>query len=171
MKTDWQAILKERLPLYGHRNWIVIADAAYPAQSSQGIETIVAGSDQTAVLKRTLALLGQCKHIKPTIYTDEELQLVPESDAPGVTSYRKQLAALLDRQTASVLPHEQIISMLDRVGQTFRVLLIKTSMCIPYTSVFLQLECGYWNAEPESRLRAAMKRKGGTRKAVNPTRR
>ncbi len=159
MKTDWQEILKERLPLYGHRNWIVIADSAYPAQSSQGIETIVADGEQTAVLERTLALLRECRHVKPAIHTDEELMFVSESDAPGVTSYRERLAALLKGQRASALPHEEIISMLDRAGDTFRVLLIKTNMCIPYTSVFLQLDCGYWNAEAESRLRAGMKKK------------
>ncbi len=164
MKTDWQQILKDRLPLYGHRNWIVIADSAYPAQTRGGIETIVADDEQTTVLERTLALIGQCNHIKPTIFTDKELALVPENDAPGVTSYREQLATLLNGQQASVLPHDEIISMLDQVGETFRVLLIKTNMCIPYTSVFLQLECGYWNADAEKRLRAGMKSKAGARK-------
>ena len=35
----------------------------------------------------------------------------------------------------------------------FNVLLLKTDLVIPYTSVFLQLDCGYWNAEKEARLR------------------
>lgn len=166
MKTDWQQTLKDRLPLYGHRNWIVIADSAYPAQSRGGIETIVADGEQTTVLERTLALIGQCNHVKPTIFTDKELALVPEADAPGVSSYREQLATLLKGQEASVLPHDEIIAMLDRVGETFRVLLIKTNMCIPYTSVFLQLECGYWNADAEKRLRAGMKSKARARKSV-----
>jgi hypothetical protein len=26
---------------------------------------------------------------------------------------------------------------------------------LPYTSVFIQLDCGYWSAEAEQRLRAA----------------
>ena len=39
---DWQKVLADRLPAYGHRNWIVVADAAYPAQAKDGIETIVA---------------------------------------------------------------------------------------------------------------------------------
>ena len=43
MKSNWEEVLKDRLQLYGHRNWLVIADSAYPAQSKQGIETIVAG--------------------------------------------------------------------------------------------------------------------------------
>jgi len=34
------------------------------------------------------------------------------------------------------MEHEQIISRLDEAGQTFRVLIIKTDMTLPYTSVF-----------------------------------
>jgi hypothetical protein len=159
MNPNWEEILKDRLPLYGHRNWLVIADSAYPAQSSQGIETIVANEEQATVLTRALAILGSCRHIKPTIYTDEELRFVSEEDAPGITSYGAQLGRLLAGQQVRVLPHEEIISRLDRVGERFRVLLIKTKMRIPYTSVFLELECGYWNAPAEKRLRAAMKSK------------
>ncbi len=164
MSSQWEEVLKDRLPLYGHRNWIVIADSAYPAQSSDGVETIVSDGEQTAVLARTFALLGECRHIKPTIYTDQELNFVSEADAQGVTAYRRQLEQILKGQDARVLPHDQIISKLDSVGQMFRVLLIKTNMCIPYTSVFLEMECGYWNAEAEKRLRAAMRSGGGKRK-------
>ena len=40
---------------------------------------------------RRSALLSECKHIKPTIYTDQELAFVSEEDAPGITAYREQL--------------------------------------------------------------------------------
>ena len=157
MTSNWETILRDRLPLYGHRNWIVIADSAYPAQSSQGIETVVSGDEHVAVLARALNLLRNSHHVKPTIYTDQELRFVTEKDAPGVASYREQLNDLLKGEEVCVLPHEEIISKLDEVGDTFRVLLIKTNLRIPYTSVFFQLECGYWNAQAESKLRAAMR--------------
>ena len=51
---------------------------------------------------------------------------------------------------------DEIIAELDRAGQKFHILLLKTNLTIPYTSVFLQLECGYWNADSEKRLRAAL---------------
>ena len=85
MTSNWEEILRDRLQLYGHRNWLVIADSAYPAQTRQGMETIVADEEQTTVLSRALAILGGCRHIKPTIYTDKELHFVPEQDAPGIT--------------------------------------------------------------------------------------
>lgn len=166
MSKNWEEVLVDRLPLYGHRNWVVIADSAYPAQSREGIETIVAGGDQNTVLDKVFALLGECKHINPTIYTDQELNFVSESDAGGVTAYRGQLEQLLKGRNVRVLPHEEIISRLNCVGQMFRVLLIKTSMRIPYTSVFFELECGYWNAEAEKRLRASMTTGDGKRKTA-----
>ena len=94
MKPNWEEILKDRLQLYGHRNWLVIADSAYPAQSRPAIETIVADEEQTTVLERTSAILGGCKHIKPNIYTDKELAFVREEDAPGISSYRERLGSL-----------------------------------------------------------------------------
>jgi hypothetical protein len=35
-------------------------------------------------------------------------------------------------------------------------LIVKTDMTIPYTSVFFELDCGYWNAGAEERLRQAI---------------
>ncbi len=163
MMPKWEEILKDRLELFGHRNWLVIADSAYPAQSRQAIETIVADEEQTTVLERALAILRGCKHVKPSIYTDKELNFVRDDDAPGISSYRQRIGALLEGHEARALPHEEIISILDRVGEKFRVLLIKTNMRIPYTSVFLELECGYWNADAEKRLRTAMRPKNGKR--------
>jgi hypothetical protein len=156
MSSAWEDVLKNRLQLFGHRNWLVIADSAYPAQSRQGVETIVADEEQITALVKAVAMLRECNHVKPIIYTDRELTFVSEEDAPGIAFYREQLSQLLKGYEVRALPHEEIISRLDRVGEMFRVLLIKTRMRIPYTSVFFDLECGYWNAEAEDRLRAAM---------------
>ncbi len=152
----WQQSLHDLIPLYGHRNWIVIADSAYPSQSREGIETIVANDDQLDVVRRVLAQLAASRHVRPIIYTDQELNSVPESDAPGISQYRRNLAGLLGSQTVQLVPHLDIISKLDEAAKTFRVLIIKTNMALPYTSVFLQLDCAYWSADAERRLRDAM---------------
>ena len=154
--TDWEDRLADLLPLFGHRNWIVVADAAYPAQSSPGIETIVASADQIEVLREVLAAISASKHIDANIYLDSELKFVAEQDARGVASYREQVEALFAASSLSRLPHEQIITRLDQSAQIFRILIIKTGMTIPYTSVFFELDCGYWNAAAEQRLRKAI---------------
>lgn len=38
--AGWQTVLQEKLPLLGHRNWIVITDMAYPLQTKEGITTL-----------------------------------------------------------------------------------------------------------------------------------
>jgi len=155
-QPTWKQVLNERLPLYGHRNWIVIADSAYPDQARAGIETVVAGADQLSVLEYVLGVLSSAKHVRPIVFTDRELKYVPDADAPGVEAYRNRLNDLFHGGGRQTLPHEQIISKLDSAAQTFRVLIIKTNMTIPYTSVFLQLDCAYWSTQAEGRLRASM---------------
>jgi hypothetical protein len=160
MNSKWEESLKDRLQLYGHRNWLVIADSAYPAQSRQGIETIVVDEEQTSVLDRVFAVLRGCRHIKPAIYTDKELKFVREEDAPGISSHREKLGSLFEEFDVCPLPHEEIISRLGRLAEEYRVLVIKTNLRIPYTSVFFELECRYWNTEAEKRLRAALRSRG-----------
>jgi hypothetical protein len=58
MNPTREEILKNRLELCGRRNWLVVADSAYPAQSKPGIETIVADADHTTVLERVKTILG-----------------------------------------------------------------------------------------------------------------
>jgi hypothetical protein len=157
MTQPWEEILKQRLQLFGHRNWLVIADSAYPAQSKQGIETVIANDEHITVLARAFDILRECRHVKAKIYTDQELGFVSESDAPDITSYMRQLSPLFEGCEVCVLPHDEIIFSLDRVAELFRVLLVKTNMRIPYTSIFFELECGYWTAQAEDRLRAAMR--------------
>ena len=156
--ATWRKKLDQQLPLLGHRNWIVVADSAYPWQTAPGIETVYTDADQLEVLKAVLDALGKTKHVAPIIYTDAELPHIPEQEAKGVTEYREQLKKLLAGKEAQSLPHEQIISKLDETGKTFHVLLLKTRLTVPYTSVFLQLDCGYWNSASEQRLREAIKK-------------
>jgi hypothetical protein len=154
--SDWRVRLQEELPLLGHRNWIAVVDSAYPLQTSAGIETVETNSDQLEVVKTVLDQLAKAKHVRPVIFTDAELKAVPENDAAGVTAYREALTNLVGKTEAQSLPHEEIIAKLDEAGKTFHILVLKTNLTIPYTSVFIRLECAYWKPDAENRLREAM---------------
>ncbi len=153
---DWLATLQKRLPAYGHRNWIVVADSAYPLQSNPGIETIVSGKGHLHVLRATLDEISKMPHVRPIIHTDKELQFVPDSDAAGISSYRQDLAGVLGNQAVATAPHVDIIHQLDEAAKIFNVLIIKTTMTLPYTSVFLELAAAYWGDDAEKRLEQAM---------------
>lgn len=155
-EAAWKARLVKELPLLGHRNWIVVADSAYPAQTRPGIETIYAGGDHVEAVQAVLEAVDAARHVQAVPMIDSELQAVPEADAPGVDDFRKKLGRLLDGRSAKTMPHEDIIRELDDAARLFRVLVIKTDMTVPYTSVFVQLDCGYWGPEKETRLRRVL---------------
>jgi hypothetical protein len=159
-KADpWKLVLNRLLPLWGHRNWIVVADAAYPAQSNPGIETIATEADHLLVLRATMDAVQNSKHVRANIYIDAELKSVSEQDASGVEGFRKKLMDTIGRRDTHALPHEQIISKLDESGKLFRILILKSTLAIPYTSVFFELDCGYWSREAEERLRLSIARR------------
>jgi RbsD / FucU transport protein family. len=160
LHSSWQAKIKQELPLLGHRNWILIVDSAYPLQTSPGVETIETNADQVEVTREVLRDLDHSIHVRPIVYMDAELPFVPEQDAAGVTQYRGEIKAVLQNRNISTLPHEQIIEKIDETGKTFHVLVLKTNLTIPYSSVFLQLDCKYWSDSAEERLRNAMRKSG-----------
>ena len=153
---NWQAVLHERIALYGHRNWIVVADSAYPAQSRAGIETLVADATQQQVVETVLHELAAAPHVRPTVLLDKELEYLTDADVRGIEHYREQLGTLLPHGKATSLPHEEIIHKLDSAAETFRILIIKTNLTMPYTSVFLRLDCAYWGDDAEEKLRKRM---------------
>jgi L-fucose mutarotase/ribose pyranase (RbsD/FucU family) len=150
----WEEKLLHCLPAFGHRNWIVVADAAYPLQTAPGIEMVVAPGDPADILRRVLETIDGCAHVRPTILMDSELNFVSGQDAPGAAEFRMAAAHVLGNREVRQMPHEEIIAELDAAGRQFRVLVIKTALLVPYTSVFMRLECGYWTADSESRLRS-----------------
>jgi hypothetical protein len=153
---DWKAKVAESMPLLGHRNWILIVDSAYPLQSSPGVETIETGADQLEVAASVLDTINHSIHVRPNVFMDAELPFVSDQDAPGVSAYRAKAGDLLRSYKIESLPHEKVIATIDQASKTFHVLVLKTNMTIPYTSVFIQLNCKYWSDDAEARLRAKM---------------
>ena len=92
----WRQTLDDRLHYYGHRNWIVVADSAYPLQSAPGIETILSTENQVETVRRVLDALGKTPRLRPIVYVDRELQFVPEQDATGIEAYRQLLTGIFD---------------------------------------------------------------------------
>jgi hypothetical protein len=152
---DWRALVHERLDLYGHRNWIAVVDSAYPAQANEAIETLAIRASQLEVLQVALAAVREAGHVRPGVVLDRELERVSEADAPGIGAHRAALARILAGMDVERRPHEEILRELDRTAELFRVLVLKTDLALPYTSVFVRLECGYWSDEAEARLRAS----------------
>jgi hypothetical protein len=155
--ASWEAKFLAELPALGHRNWIVVADAAFPLQISPGMEVVVSNEDHFAVLEKVFKALDASKHVRPKIYLDKELDYVPEALAPGMDACRRRLMTLLAGRGAKPVLHEELIARMDQVARMFRILMIKTNLTLPYTTVFMELDCGYWGPEAEAQMREKMK--------------
>jgi len=153
----WTDKLAGYLPALGHRNWIVVADSAFPLQISPGIETIATGEDHFAVLAKVLEAVDGAKHIRPKIWLDKELGFVTEDLAPGADEAKRKLDEALEGRGAQPVLHEELIARLDQAGKTFKIVMVKTTLAVPYTTVFLELDCGYWSPENEAKMREKMK--------------
>jgi hypothetical protein len=161
-QTDWRAAIDQKLPLLGHRNWIVIADSAYPQSSSPGIDVIETNADQLEVVQYVLAAVNKSIHVRPDVLMDAELQYVPESDAPGVTAWRQQIDKVLTGGPVQHELHTSLLQQLDDASKMYRVVVLKTRMAVPYTTVFLRLNCKYWGDDAEKRMRAKMASSGAS---------
>jgi L-fucose mutarotase/ribose pyranase (RbsD/FucU family) len=155
-QNSWEHLIEARVAAFGHRNWIVVADAAYPKQVAAGVETVSTGAEHIDVLRKVLETLESAHHVRAIVYLDAELKHLDETQAPGIDVVRAEIGTLLDGYEVQSCLHEEIISNLDDAGKTFSVLLLKSKLDLPYTSVFLQLDCGYWSEEAELALRKSM---------------
>ena len=153
----WTETFTRYIPALGHRNWIVVADSAFPLQISPGIETIVTGEDHFGVLDKVLKMVDGAKHLRPKIWLDKELAYVTEDLAPGANEAKRRLDEALQGRGATPVLHEELIARLDQAGRAFKIVMVKTTLAVPYTSVFLELDCGYWPAENEAKMRERMK--------------
>jgi D-ribose pyranose/furanose isomerase RbsD len=153
----WQDILAKDLHLLGHRNWILVVDKAFPEQSSPGMKYLYVEQDLLPTLEYVLKEVEASTHVKAIIYQDKELSFITEEQLAGIEAFRAEAQKVLVDREVNTLLHDEVFSMLDESSSLFRVLVIKTNCTIPYTSVFLQLDCSYWNGDQESALRDAMR--------------
>ena len=153
--ANWRDILNSRLSLYGHHNWVVIADAAYPLHSGAGIETVDSDSDQISTIRAVLAAIRRTHNLRPVVYLDLELPRVQDADAPGAGGYRQELLSFV--RDAISRPHDEMLRRIDEVGRSFSVLVVKTNMLVPYSAVYIELWPSYWSDEAEQRLRQSFR--------------
>ena len=152
-EETWQEILEHDLNLLGHRNWILVVDKAFPEQSSPGMKYLYVEKDLLPTLDYVLDAIDKSTHVKPIIYQDKELSYITEEQMPGIDAFRSNADKVLEGRTVNTLLHDEVFGLLDESSSLFRVLVIKTNCTLPYTSLFLQLDCSYWGPENEKLLR------------------
>jgi hypothetical protein len=154
--NNWKKVLAEEIPLLGHRNWILVVDKAFPAQNAPGIHVVNTGEELLPVLKYALEQISQSTHVKPIVYTDNELSFITPELESGIEPFKKSLQEVLQGADTQTILHDSVFTKIDEASKLFKILVLKTEGTIAYSSVFLNLDCKYWTGEKENALRQAM---------------
>lgn len=154
---DWKTEVDAHLSGFGHRNWILIVDKAFPAQNTNGLITIDTKENLQEALLYTLQHIAKSTHIKPIVYTDKEFAYLNSKQVSQIVEYRNLRTDILQKYNPQVLLHDSVFVKINQASKLFKVLVLKTNEVIPYSSVFIELDCKYWSPEKEKTLRENMK--------------
>lgn len=152
-ENAWQAAVDAQAGQLGYRNWIVIAEASFPAHSRPGVRQVSAPVEIPEAVDYVLNALEQTENVRPQVYLTREVRSVENDFAPGIDELRKRIKGSLHGHEATELDQQSLLTLLEDANRSFDVLVIRTQSALPYSSVFLELQPGYWDADSESRLR------------------
>ncbi len=156
--NSWQSAVQRQAGQLGYRNWIVIAEASFPAHSRPGIRQVSAPVDVPEALDYVLTTLEHTESVRPQVYVPRELRSVENDFAPGIDELRKKIEASLHGHETTELDQQSLLTLLEDANRSFDVLVIRTTTALPYSSVFLELQPGYWDVDSETRLRERIQR-------------
>jgi hypothetical protein len=165
--ATWQAAVDRQAGQLGYRNWIVVTEASFPAHSRPGVRQVNAPVEVPEALDYVLNALEQTENVRPQVYLTRELRSVENDFAPGIDDFRKRLHGSLHGHEPTELDQQSLLTLLEDANRSFDVLVIRTPTALPYSSVFLELQPGYWDVDSETRLRERIERER-TQKIVRP---
>lgn len=151
--NTWQAAVDRQAGQLGYRNWIVIAEASFPAQNRPGVRQVSAPVEVPEAVDYVLKALEQTENVRPQVYVTRELRSVENDFAPGIDELRKRMQGALHGHETTELDQQSLITLLEDANRSYDVLVIRTTSALPYSSVFLELQPGYWDVDSENRLR------------------
>lgn len=154
--SEWEARVDTEVKALGYRNWIVIGDSAFPVHARRGIRTLIIDDEIPQVLTGVLNSLEGVQNVTPRMYVSRELRHIPNDRAPGMDQYRRYLESAMRGYPTREMESRSLSLLLEDSSKTFSVLVLKTKTALPYSSVFIELDSGYWDAESERVLRESM---------------
>ena len=140
----------------GNRNWIVIADESFPLHTRRGVRTLLVDKEIPEVLSGVIDVLESQQHVTPVFYRTRELGLIENDAAPGIDTYRANINTALRGYEIRDFKYRYLSVVLEDDSKTFAVLVIKTKTALPYSSIFIELDSGFWDQSSEEKLRSKM---------------
>ncbi len=156
--ADWKGNVNRQVNQLGNRNWIVVCEASFPAHNRPGFRQVNANEEIPEVVDYVLNALEETQNVRPKIFQTRELRVVENDFAPGIDQMRERIDSSLHGHESTELDQQSLLTLIESANERFDVLVIRTPTALPYTSVFLELQPGYWDAESEDRLRERIRK-------------
>ncbi|MGC6426066.1 MAG: hypothetical protein ACON5H_03600 [Akkermansiaceae bacterium] len=153
----WGMALSGELRPIGIGNWVIISESSFPSHSGRGVRTVHIDAEIPKVLDFVVDYFDHSQNVTPTFNTARELPFVENDRAPGIDEYRKLLKKALHGHAVREMDHDSLALLAQRNSGKFAVLVIKTNTALPYSSVFIELDTGYWDRDSEDALREKMR--------------
>lgn len=152
-EEGWKAAVDKQVAQLGYRNWIVVAEASFPAYNRLGVRQVNADVEIPEALDYVLHVMERTENTRPNVYVARELRSVENDYAPGIQPFRERITGALHGHETTQIDHQSLLLLLEDANRSFDVLIIRTQTALPYSSVYLELLPGYWDADSEQRLR------------------
>jgi hypothetical protein len=152
-ENAWHGAVDRQVGQLGYRNWIVIAEASFPAHRRPGVRQINAPVEVPEALDYVLQTLEQTENVRPQVYLTRELRSVENDFAPGIDALRERMKSALHGHESTELDQQSLLTLMEDASRSFDVLVIRTQTALPYSSVFMELRPGYWDSASEGQLR------------------
>lgn len=156
--NSWQAAVNRQVGQLGYRNWVVIAEASFPAHNRPGIRQVTTNAEVPEALDYVLSTLEKTENVRAQIYVPREFRSVENDFAPGIDEMRKRLQSAFHGHETTELDQQSLLTLLEDANRSFDVLVIRTPTALPYSSIFLELQPGYWDVDSETKLREKIAR-------------
>ena len=145
--------ISPQLQQLGARNWVVIADPTYPIPAGTGAQTMVVSAGSLDTFREVLDLIEQQGALTPRIWINNEMEAITDNLAPGIEHYNTSINNLVSGRFCYRLDERIISAQVAEASHNFRVLFIKTPTQLPYSSIAIELDSGYWDSDSETEIR------------------
>jgi len=153
----WGGVVSREVDALGIQNWIVIAESSFPVVSRRGVRTVVVDAEIPELVDFVVNDLERSENVTPSFNTARELPYVKNDRAPGIDQFRKDLKEALHGHKVRQLDYRSLSLLAHSDASKYVVLVLKSKTALPYSSVFIELDSGYWDRDSEDGLRTEMK--------------
>lgn len=160
----WGRVVSREIDALGIQNWIIIAESSFPVVSRRGVRTVVVGAEIPELVDFVVNNLERSENVTPSFNTARELPFVSNDRAPGIDQFRKELNDALHGHKVRELDYRSLSLLAHSDASKFAVLVLKSKTALPYSSVFIELDSGYWDRDLEDELQGNIRE--AERKAV-----